>query len=346
MKKLQAFEGDYIETKSTNLFFDVKGLLHPDDYIICFLRFFPALEGDRLKNGIKYKKVYHLGDRYALLKENYPNHLFFSKELDLEVQGVHKKEIKEIYTPRKFFKKLLERKILTNIEIQSRELCELIISQGNISEDSIGITGSTMVGLNTEDSDIDLIIYGTETSLKFHEKLGQIFKNSDKIRKYNNEEYKSHYEWRVGGSDIPFEDFLRSERRKLHQGKFIEHDFFIRFIKSPKDWKGNFYDYQYKNLGRIKLKAEILDSKDSIFTPCSYKIKPQKILESTLKLKDIDSRDIIEINSFRGRFCEQVREGEKVLIEGKLEKVNFRNSIEYYRILLTDQIKDKLLILN
>ncbi|MFX1569375.1 MAG: nucleotidyltransferase domain-containing protein [Promethearchaeota archaeon] len=346
MKNLQAIEGDYIETKNTNLFFDVKGLLHPDDYIICFLRFFPSLEGDRIKNGTKYKKIYQLDNRYALLKERYPKYLFFSKELDLEVQGVRKKEINEIHTPRKFFKKLLERKYLTSIEIQSRELCELLISQGDISEDSIGITGSTMVGLNTEDSDIDLIIYGTETSLKFHEKMGQIFKSSDKIRNYNNEEYKFHYDWRVGGSDIPFEDFLRSERRKLHQGKFMELDFFIRYIKSPIDWKGNFYDYQYKNLGRIKLKAEILDSRDSIFTPCSYKIKPQKILESTLKLNNINSSDINEINSFRGRFCEQAKEGEKVLIEGKLEKVNFRNSLEYYRILLTDQIKDKMLILN
>ncbi len=344
MKTIKGIEGDYIETKNDKLFFDVKGHLHPDNYIICYLRFFPMSEGDRTKNGIKYKKVYQLGDRYSLLKEKYPKYLFFSKELDLEVQGVSKKDIKEIHTPKKFFKKLIEGNDLSNIESHSRELCELLISQGNINEDSIGITGSTMVGLNTEDSDIDLIVYGTETCLKFHERLKYIFKGSDNIRKYDNDEYKSHYEWRVGGSDIPFEDFLRSERRKQHQGKFMDHDFFIRYIKSPKDWKGNFYDYQYKNLGRIKLKAKILDSKDSIFTPCSYIIKTHKILESTMK--DINLRDINEVNSFRGRFCEQAKEGENVLIEGKLEKVNFKNTKEYYRILLTDQTKDKLLLLN
>jgi predicted nucleotidyltransferase len=339
MNFIQSIEGDYIETKKDNLFFDVKGLFHPNDYIICYIRFFPDIEGERIKNDIKFKKVYQLGDRYALLRESYPKYLFFSKELDLEVQGVKKKDIKEIYTPRNFFKNLSEKKNLTNIEIRSKELCEFLISQGNISEDSIGITGSAMVGLNTEDSDIDIIVYGTETSLKLHERLEQIFESSDKIRKYNKEEYKAHYEWRVGGSDIHFEDFLRSEQRKQHQGKFMEHDFFIRYIKSPKDWKGNF-------LGRIKLKAKISNSKKSIFTPCSYKINPQKILESTLKLKDVNLNDINEVSSFRGRFCEQAKEGENVLIEGKLEKVNFKNTIEYYRILLTDQIKDKLLILN
>ncbi|MHA1107175.1 MAG: hypothetical protein ACTSPN_15890 [Promethearchaeota archaeon] len=137
-----------------------------------------------------------------------------------------------------------------------------------------------MVGLNTEKSDIDIILYGTQTSLQFQEKLQNIFKKHTHIRKYNLDEYKKHYDWRVGGSDISFQDFLKSEQRKLHQGKYQDIDFFIRYIKSPRDWEGNYHDYQYKNMGRISLVAEIIDSTDSIFTPCSYKIKCSKVLES------------------------------------------------------------------
>ncbi len=345
MKNVQAIEGDYIETKRGNLFFDVKGLLHPNDYIICFLRFFPDPNGLRIKNSINFRKIYNLDERYALLREKYPEYLFFSKELDLEVQGVKKKEIKKIYTPRNCFKKLLEKKMLSTSEKCCRTLCELFISQGNLSEGSIGITGSIMVGLNTEESDIDIIIYGTETSIKFQEELAKIFEKSNNFRKYNIDEYKSHYNWRVGGSNIPFEDFLKSEQRKQHQGKYLDKDFFIRYIKSPKDWKGNFYDYQYKNFGRIKLKAHIIDSRDSIFTPCSYKIKPLKILESSNNSNKINIKDINEISSFRGRFCEHARENETVLVEGKLEKVIFKKELEYFRVLLSDQIQDKMIII-
>lgn len=345
MKIIEGIEGDYIKTKKDNLFFDVKGLLHPADYIICFLRFFPHPDGERIKNNIHFKKVYNLSERYALLREKYPKYLFFSKELDIEVQGVKTKEIKRIYTPRTFFKKLLEDINLSRSKKRSMDLCELFINEGNLSENSIGITGSTMIGLNTEVSDIDIIIYGTELSLKFQEKLAQIFKKSNKCRKYNIHEYKSHYNWRVGGSNIPFEDFMKSEKRKQHQGKFMDHDFFIRYIKSPKDWKGNFYDYQYKNFGRIKLKAVILDSKDSIFTPCLYKLNPLKILESSITPNSINIKELSEISSFRGRFCEQARENETVLVEGKLEKVNFKNEKEYFRILLSDPIHDKMIII-
>ena len=346
MKIIEGIEGDYIETKRNNLFFDVKGLLHPNDYYICFLRFFPHSDGERIKNGINFKKVYKLNKRYALLRDKYPKYLFYSKELDLEVQGVKKKEIKKIYTPKDFFNKLLEKNQLAKSEKLSKDLCKLLINEGNLSENSIGITGSTMVGLDTEDSDIDLIIYGTETSLKFQEKLAEILKKSKICRKYNIDEYRDHYDWRVGGSNIPFEDFLKIEQRKQHQGKFMNHDFFIRYIKSPKDWKGNFYDYQFQNFGRIKLKAEVLDSKDSIFTPCLYKMNPLKILETSIKTKNINIREINEISSFRGRFCEHAKDGETVFVEGKLEKVNYKNELEYYRIILTDQTKDKMLILN
>lgn len=343
--RVDAIEGDYIETKEDNLFFDVKGVLHPNNYKICFLRFFPHIDGERAKNNIHFKKVYNLSERYAILREKYPKYLHFSNQIDLEVQGVKTEDIAKIYTPRGFYRELKEENKLTGIKKYSTELCDLFITEGNLIENLIGITGSTMIGLNFDNSDIDIIIYGTESSLRFQEKLAEIFKRSNKLRKYNIEEYKSHYNWRVGGSGISFEDFLKIEKRKQHQGKFGKIDFFIRYIKSPEDWNGNFYDYKYKNYGRIKLKADIIDSKDAIFTPCTYKINPHKVLDSTVKSKKIKMKEINEINSFRGRFCEQVKEGEKVFVEGKLEKVTFKNTMEYYRILLTDQTKDKLLIL-
>ena len=90
----EGIEGDYIQTKKNNLFFDVKGLLHPLDMKICYLRFYPDFNGNRERKGVKYKKVYDLNDRYIYLREHYPRYIFFSKRLDLELQGVPNWEIK------------------------------------------------------------------------------------------------------------------------------------------------------------------------------------------------------------------------------------------------------------
>ncbi|MBY9018594.1 MAG: hypothetical protein KGD66_07165 [Candidatus Lokiarchaeota archaeon] len=337
-------EGDYVETKKDHLFFDVKGLHHPNDRKICFLRFIPDVEGDRVRNGIRYTKIYNLEHRYSIINEKYPQYSFFSQEMDMNLQCVKNEDIKKIYSPRDYYKMVSSKQDLTKIEKISKELCNLFVEFGAIPENLIGITGSPMVGLNTKKSDIDIILYGTQTSLQFQEKIQNIFKKYTHIRKYNLDEYKKHYDWRVGGSDISFQDFLKSEQRKLHQGIYQGVEFFIRYIKSPRDWEGDYHDYQYKNMGRISLIAEIIDSTDSIFTPCSYKIKCSKVLESDANINN-RMNVITQINSYRGRFCEQAKDGEKFLVKGKIEKVTYRDS-EFYRILLTDQTLDKMIIID
>ncbi len=338
-------EGDYIETKKTHLFFDVKGLHHPNDRKICFIRFYPHENGDRLKAGLKYKKIYDLDKRYSFLKTHFPNHLFFSPELDMELQCVKNEEIEKIYSPRTYFISLYNKKVLSKNEKISKSLCKLFINEGKIPKNLIGITGSQMIGLNKQNSDIDLIIYGTQISLNFQKNLKKIYNSPNKCRMYSKKDYETHYNWRVGGSGIPYETFFKTESRKLHQGKYEDRDFFIRYIKSPEDWKGNYYDYNFKNLGRISIKAEITDSTNSIFTPCSYKIKAIKILKSIISREKLPLKRIHEINSYRGRFCEQAVTNEIVTVIGKLEQVQYKEEQEYYRILLSDQRCDKMIVL-
>ncbi|TFG18406.1 MAG: hypothetical protein EU531_00165 [Promethearchaeota archaeon] len=338
-------EGDYIESKRTRLFFDVKGVHHPNDRKICFIRFYPSTDGDRVKDGTKYKKIYDLKERSSFLKANYPQYLFFSKEWDLELQAVKNEEIKQIYSPRIYFKSLYNRNNLSRVEKASKGLCELFIEEGGIPDDAIGITGSQMVGLNKNESDIDLVIYGTKNSIDFQQSLDKVFKAPNNCRMYNKQEYLKHYNWRAGGSDIPYEKFFYSERRKLHQGKYKGIDFFIRYLKSPEDWKGSYYDYQFQNLGRIYLKAKIKDATDSIFTPCNYKIETLKILSSSINDQKIRIERINEVCSYRGRYCEQAIEDETVIINGKLEKVRFKHQQEYFRIVLENQITDKMIVI-
>ena len=75
------------------------------------------------------------------------------------------------------------------------------------------------------------------------------------------------------------------------------------------------------------------------------KINALKSFNNSDITRDIDIKDILEVNSFRARFCEHAREGEIVKIEGKLEKVRYKNKKEYFRVLLGDQVKDKMIIM-
>ncbi len=339
-------EGDYLETKQDYLIFDVKGLRHPRDRVISFIRFFPDPGGERKRNGVRYKKIYDLQKRYFFLQEKNPKYLFYSQNYDLELQGVQNEDIKKIYTPNDCLKRLKTIPNPTEAQKKSVNLCRLLMDLGDLAQDSIGITGSQMVDLNRGGSDIDLVVYGTDTSKRFQEVLPRIFRQPNGCRKYNFEEFKDHYKFRAGGSGVSFNDFMKSETKKLHQGIFDGYDFFIRYIKSPKDWQGTYYDYKFKNYGRIKLKAQIFDASEAIFTPCYYSIKTDIVLEETSTQSEVNPDLITKVSSFRGRFCEHAEEGDIVMIEGKLEMVRYKNEAPYYRVLLGNQKTDKMIIVS
>ena len=67
-------EGDFIETFDGNIF-DVKGLVHPSDKVIAFIRYTPDQKGERKRDGTIYRKMYPLSERYQLLRERFPQYL-------------------------------------------------------------------------------------------------------------------------------------------------------------------------------------------------------------------------------------------------------------------------------
>ena len=70
--KIRAREGDLLETTG-NILFDVKGLVHPPNRVVAFIRYVPDPEGNRERDGTRYSKFYSLYKRYALLKQKFPH---------------------------------------------------------------------------------------------------------------------------------------------------------------------------------------------------------------------------------------------------------------------------------
>jgi predicted nucleotidyltransferase len=136
-----------------------------------------------------------------------------------------------------------------------------------------------------------------------------------------------------------FEDFARVESRKAFQGKFDGTDYFIRFVKEWGETNEQYGDVCYKNCGYAKITATIKDDSEALFTPCTYGIENVKVVEGA-RLKSIR-----EIVSFRGRFCEQAKKGEKVVAQGKVEHVTIKKQgKEYYRIILGNKPSDYMVL--
>jgi len=335
---VKAREGELIENLSGSIF-DVKGLIHPPRRIVAFIRFVPDPKGDRKRGKMRYRKVYALSRRYVLLQKAFPTYLMYDSVFDEHLCEVPVKAIKHHYKPVDRLIELRHCNELDKVESQTFQFAELLKESANIEWDKIGISGSVLVKLHKPDSDIDPIVYGSENCRKVYLTLkGLLEDEKSAVDPYNLEELRKLFDFRSRDTAMLFEDFVRTESRKVMQGKFLQRDYSMRFVKDWNEIEEQYGTTRYVNEGYARVKASVIDDSESIFTPCHYKISHVELLEG------IHLEPIKEIVSFRARFCEQARNGETVIAQGKVERVQKEGTEEYYRLLIGGNVSDYVIL--
>jgi predicted nucleotidyltransferase len=250
------------------------------------------------------------------------------------------KDIEEHYQPAEKLASLRKSKHLSTLENKALRLAETLKEKADIPWSTIGISGSILAGLTTEKSDIDPIVYGEENCRKAYAALQELLKDQDsQFKPYSREELQVLFDFRSKDTQMSFEDFVLVESRKAFQGKFMETDYFIRFVKEWNQISEQYGDVCFSNSGYAKITAKIADSSDSLFTPCTYKVENVQVVEGP-KLEPIN-----EIVSFRGRFCEQAKNGEAVEAQGKVELLtDKRRASEFYRLIIGNKPSDYMVL--
>jgi predicted nucleotidyltransferase len=306
-------EGDFIETWD-GLIFDVKGLLHPPDRVVAYLRYVPDGRGRRERAGIKYRKVYRLHERAKLLAKEWPQYVWRDPFFNREVQAVPVDKVKQHYLPSERFAQLRRAVELNERERLATDMAQTLVKEARIPASKIGVSGSILVGLPTAKSDIDLILYGSNVARKCHSKLRELLDTcSQGFSPYAKSDLRRLYAQRGQKAAVSFETFTEHERRKVLQGKFRGTDYFIRCVKEWDEWPEAYGEKKYSQVGRANVRATISEDSERIFTPCTY-----HLVDASAKGKHPRPAQIV---SFRGRFCEQARTGENVLATGILERV-------------------------
>ena len=331
-------EGDLIESID-NILFDVKGLVHPPNRVVAFIRYVPDPKGNRERDGTRYSKFYNLSKRYALLKQKFPQYLVNDPVFNTLLCEVPLEDVKQHYQPAQGLQDLRNRNNLDDAERTALRFLEILKENAGVSWSKLGVSGSILVNLHTTSSDIDLIVYGSETGYRVQVAMKEMLENkSSPFKAYNLDGLKELFDFRSKDTITSFEDFVRTDSRKVSHGKFMGKHFFIRFVKDLNEISEQYGSIIYKPEGHARIKTTIADDSEAIFTPCSYKLANVKILEGT-KVEPLE-----EIVSFRGRFCEQAKSGEAVIAEGKLERVQSEGTREHFRLLVGSKPSDHMIL--
>jgi predicted nucleotidyltransferase len=327
-------EGDFIETQA-GLLLDVKGLVQPPNRVIAFPRYFPNKQGSRKRDQVTYDKMYSLSERYAFLKRQHPTYLVHDRIFDETLCEVPTIDIRRVFKPSRKLQELRKARRRDALEDKALRFARLIKERSKIPWEKLGVSGSLLVRLHTTRSDIDLIAYGSDNCRKVHSILHMLIEERDVVEPYGITEFRALFDFRSKDTATNFQDFVRTESRKAMQGTFLGTDYFFRFVKNWRQIGEKYGDIVYKNLGNAKIEATVTDDSESIFTPCTYQVNCTKITDGD------KNWHLNQIVSFRGRFCEQAKNGETVVARGKIERVtDKKRGNQYCRLLIGNNPSD------
>jgi predicted nucleotidyltransferase len=326
-------EGDFIETIE-GLIFDVKGLVHPPNRIIAYVRYIPNEKGERRRGDSRYRKVYSLKLREQFLKREYPHYVVVDPVFHEQMSEVPINHIIHHYQPLDTVRQLRRNEKRDDVENEALQFLTLLVEASDISQRTIGISGSIMVDLHVSASDLDIIVYGTQNCFKVHNTLRKCFASEKGlIRAYDLGEIKKLYSFRVKDTPMSFQEFYRHAIRKSSQGTYRGRDFSIRFLKDWDEIKEKYGETVYRSFGQRVIKAKVRDDSEALFTPCRYVVGDVEFLEG----KSVSF--VKEVVSFRGRFCQHVKKGETIIVRGKMESVKTQKE-NYFRILVGGTAED------
>jgi predicted nucleotidyltransferase len=317
----ELLEGDYIETVE-GLFFAVKGIHHPPGFIIAYLRYMPNPNGERVRNGRRYDRLYDLEHTEDILKRNFPQYLNRIENKSLTLQSVPRKQIFRIYDPRERLREIRTKKE-GDLQKTIVKLSESLQNKG-VSSKAMGISGSLLINLARSDSDVDIIVYGKDNGRKAYEILKDLRRETNWITAYDEMNVTRVVRSRWADSGLDLRKIGSLEVQKILHGRVDNRDYFFRLLKLPQEVE---YEDDSRPLSVVKLIARITDAEGAIYAPCSYLIKECEYLNSHgLPIAS-------QLLSYRGKFTEQARKGDLVEVRGTLEEVVIRGE-RSFRVIL------------
>jgi predicted nucleotidyltransferase len=333
----QICEGFAVET-ADGLIFTVKGLLHPPDRLVAYLRYIPDLQGDREREGTRHRRMYHFEEQERVLQARYPACFRRDTTFGIRTQGVPQQLVRTVYDPCHCVATLRRRGPADLVEEHALKLVELLRETAGVPLENLGISGSVLISMHQPDSDIDFIVYDEAAGRVVHQALHRLLDNPlGPVRRPNREEMAMlHAEHR---SDTPLsaDDFARLQERKVNEGYSQGRQYFIRFVKWPAEAGKRHGDRRFEPLGTATIKARVIDDQDAIFTPCRY------VLAEVAVLEGLPVADVREIDPFRGRFSGQVRAEEWAVARGSLERVVSEDGLAYHCLVVGGRVGDHLL---
>jgi len=254
-----------------------------DERAGCVLRYVPDPAGERVDPaGRRYTKL-DFEPAYAYIKEHRPEYL----------DGLHRVpvgRIARVYKPEERMDWIASR------DVRVRRL----LSFFDLPAGSVGCTGSRLIGVENDASDIDLVVYGPawfSAQVQLARMVG-----AGTLPAMSEEMWRKVYTKRI--PEISFDAFVLHESRKWNRGEFGDTYFDLLYTRGY-DALASAPAGKGREIGRGRIEARVIDASHSFDSPAVY---------------EVDHETVSRVISFTHTYSGQALAGETIEAAGVLEE--------------------------
>ena len=234
----------------------------------------------------------------AWLEAHAPEMIYASARLAARLHGVPEICIVRHHRPRKRLAELLAEPAREGIEAKAHR-CLAVFRDKGLPMDTVGVTGSLLIGAQHAASDLDFVIYDREAFSRARMIVREAIRSGD-LDDLTPAAWSEAYERR--GCELSFREYLWHERRKFNKGLCEGTKFDITLVTD----EVHASMAASRKLGPIRLNAKVIDATHAYDFPARYRIA---------------RTDLDEVLSFSHTYAGQALAGEWVTIRGQLEEI-------------------------
>ena len=298
-------DGDPFQTSQGFIFYAF-GYEHQTDRVTAFLKYIPKqlqhhfplqyvkrrwkldsttfVRPTELYNATAFQKL------TESFRHNFPEYVYFCPFRHKELVSPPKKIVKRVFVPSRCLQALLQQKQHDSLQKMTLDLLNLLSAESEISLPDFGLHGSLALDMqSTVDTDIDLVIYGSENFRKLEAAVNKL----------------------SGERELD----AVGRNRGVYKGK----PFVYNAVRMPEEVKIRYGDCMYFPMRPIAFRCKVTDDNEAMFRPAVFQVSEYQPLDESSQLEK--ARIPETVVSMIGCHRNAARKGDNAKVAGILEQV-------------------------
>jgi len=305
---------DYVETQD-GWFFCVVGDLHPPDRVIAYPKYAPG-EGPWRSGSKSYRRLMssysmeELERSIVELRRRGGGYTYFDPYLQTEMSCAPLSMVVKHFKPRERLDELRGQEKRSRLVDRLLSLVDLLSGEAGVKRESFGVTGSILLDIQQEFSDMDLLVYGGRSFDSIHRCVKKL-RSEGRVGGLSTKSQREWVDRRLRSCPLAKSDVRRLLERTWTRGTMDGTGFSLHAVRLEREVTEKYGDWRYRSLGLRRVRATVEDASEGCYMPALYRLKNAVTEEEGLPVR--------ELASYEGTFASVFRGGDELELYGKLE---------------------------